>query len=182
MKKDSSHPEHPCPKGDWSRLADRVGDFMRYWGFKRIHGRIWTHLFLSAHPLDAQELISRLNVSKALISLSLADLLHYDVIREEGKSPRGTLTYTANPNVMQVILNVIKQRERPMLAECMTAWSLLNQTSPNEAQDISLNKTRVHDLGEMIKEAQNTLEHILELSELNLEAWRNFDLEAKEAE
>lgn len=50
-------------------LANEVGDFICYWGFKKIHGRLWTHIYLARVPLDAGQLMQRLKVSKALISL-----------------------------------------------------------------------------------------------------------------
>src|ERR1700730_8342606 len=90
-------------------LAGEVGDFICYWGFKKIHGRLWTHIYLATLPVDAGQLMQRLKVSKALISLYLHDLLKYDVIIESGKSTRSTQTYVANPEVLDVILNVLRR-------------------------------------------------------------------------
>ena len=53
-----------------NKLADEVGELVYNWGLKRVHGRIWTHLFLSNRPLDASDLVKRLDISKALISIS----------------------------------------------------------------------------------------------------------------
>jgi len=41
------------------RLADSVGDFIRYWGFKEVHGRIWVHIYLSDNPITAKELTQK---------------------------------------------------------------------------------------------------------------------------
>ena len=84
-------------------LAHQIGEFMEYWGFKKVHGQIWCHLFLSSTPLDASELMSRLGISKALVSISLKELLKYEVIRESGKSDRGTRCYQATEDVMTPI-------------------------------------------------------------------------------
>jgi two-component system phosphate regulon sensor histidine kinase PhoR len=40
-------------------LSEQIGDFIQYWGFKKIHGMIWTHLYLSSTPLSAHELIQK---------------------------------------------------------------------------------------------------------------------------
>ncbi|MGA3762246.1 ArsR family transcriptional regulator, partial [Bacillus velezensis] len=80
-------------------FAEQIGQFIEYWGFKRVHGRLWVHLMLSEAPLDASQLIRRLRVSKALVSMSLGDLLEYDVIEEAGKSARGTQLYRAREDV-----------------------------------------------------------------------------------
>src|SRR4051812_25087650 len=106
-------------------LAEQIGEFIEYWGYKKVHGRIWTHLILSETPLDATALIRRLGISKALASMSLADLISPGVIYEAGRGKRGTILYAPNLNLTQVILNVLRQRERRMLARIAASFALL---------------------------------------------------------
>lgn len=156
-------------------LANEVGDFICYWGFKKIHGRLWTHIYLSHAALDAGQLMSRLKVSKALISLSLNDLLRYDVILENGKSPRGTQLYVANPDVLDVILNVLRRRERKMLAKAETSHRMLTSLNPGRQQRASLHGERVVALGRMIHQAQNALSSLLELATVDLTKWEDIN-------
>lgn len=145
-------------------LANEIGNFILYWGFKKIHGRLWTLLYLSDQALDAGQLIRRLQVSKALVSITLSDLLHYGVILESGKSSRGTQTYIANPNVLDTILKVLRERERKMIANAQTSHQLL-ATLPSEIKErAALNGERVEALGRMIRQAQNALSSLLELT------------------
>ncbi len=104
MKREGSLPE-------LEDLADQIGEFIHYWGFKRIHGRIWTHIYLAAKPLDAADLVRQMKISKALVSISLRELIDFEVIEEVGKSSRGTHLYRANPDILKVILSVLRQRE-----------------------------------------------------------------------
>src|ERR1035437_5061829 len=138
-------------------LAGEVGDFICYWGFKRIHGRLWTHIYLAKVPLDAGRLMQRLKVSKALISLSLNDLLKFDVILEAEKSARGTQTYVANPDVLDVILNVLRRRERKMLSKAETSHKMLSSLSQENFRRANLHSDRIQALGRMIEQAQNAL-------------------------
>ena len=149
-------------------LANEVGDFICYWGFKRIHGRLWTHIYLAKAPLDAGRLMQRLKVSKALISLSLNDLLKYDVIVESGKSLRGTQTYVANPEVLEVILNVLKRREQKMLDRAATSHKMLQALPPENLERANCQEERVQALGKIIGQAQNALSSLLELATLDL--------------
>jgi DNA-binding transcriptional regulator GbsR (MarR family) len=146
-------------------LAHQVGEFIAYWGFKRVHGRLWTHLYLSAHPMDAAQFIQRLGISKALVSMTLADLLKHGVIRPAGKSPRGTDLFEANPDTTQVILNVLRSREKPMLEKIQSAYQGLSQVP-------ELSPDRQKSLGILIQSAQDALESILKLSTVELQAWR----------
>lgn len=156
-------------------LASEVGEFICYWGFKKIHGRIWTHIYLAEHPLDAGQLMQRLKVSKALISLSLNDLLKYDVILESGKSTRGTQTYIPNPDVLDVILNVLRRRERKMLTKAETSHKLLSSLSEESQKRARLSKDRIAALGKMIHQAQNALSSLLELATVDLTNWEEIN-------
>ena len=156
-------------------LANEVGDFICYWGFKKIHGRLWTHIYLAKTPLDAGLLMQRLKVSKALISLSLNDLLKYDVILEHGKSARGTQVYVANPDVLDVILNVLRRRERKMLTKAETSHKMLLSLNLENLGRANLLPERVESMGRMIDQAQNALASILELATLDLKTWEEIN-------
>lgn len=160
---------------EWDLLALEVGRFIRYWGFKTIHGRIWTHIYLSNEPLDAGALMERFGLSKALMSLSLNDLLKYQVILEGPKSERGTQTYIANPEVLNVILEVLRRREKRMLEEIKTAHSSLSSLSSKNLGLDQINPTRLTKLGQMIDQAQSTLNAILELAQPDLKEWCLFN-------
>ncbi len=86
--------------------------------------------------------MQRLKVSKALISLSLNDLLKYDVILESGKSSRGTQTYIPNPDVLDVILNVIRRRERKMLTKAETSHKMLSSLSEDSLRRARLSNEK----------------------------------------
>ncbi len=144
-------------------LASRVGDFIKYWGFKRVHGQIWVHLFLTKEPLDAGELIRRLGVSKALISMSLSDLLSYDVILRAGKSSYGTQLYVANEEIVKVVVNVLMQRERKLILQTQAAQSSLDSLSPKAKATMKVDQERLDALGEMTRVAETLLDGVVRL-------------------
>jgi len=156
-------------------LSEQVGEFIQYWGFKKVHGRIWVHLYLADHPIDAAEIMRRTKISKALASMSLRDLLNYEVIEEVGKSDRGTTLYQANPDVTSVILNVLRRREKKMLATISTAHSMVNQLPTREKEDSAISQDRIQKLGELIKIAEISLEGILQLNTVNFEEMDHFN-------
>lgn len=152
-------------------IAEQVGSFMEYWGFKNIHGRIWTHIFLSKESLDAGCLIRRLDVSKALMSMSLAELLDHDVIQVAGKSSNGTTTYMANPDITHTILSVLRKRERRMLNRASSAAKSLPIAAEGE---VNLNPDRVESLKAMIQTAEQTLDCLLSLKNFDFAQWSDF--------
>src|SRR5512141_704861 len=88
-------------------IADQVGALMELWGFRRQLGRIWAVLFLSERPLAAPELCDRLG-----ISMSLAELRSWGVVRGVSLPGDRKEHYQAETNVWQLVAHVLKQRER----------------------------------------------------------------------
>jgi DNA-binding transcriptional regulator GbsR (MarR family) len=156
-------------------LAEQVGEFIRYWGFKKVHGKIWLHLFLSPEPLDAADLRARLKISKALVSMSLQDLIHYRVILPMGKGSRETLVYQSNPEIMESILNVLRSRERKLLARIQASFKTVKKSSEKE---IDAEKAKI--LGQMLDSAESLLDGFLEFQQVDLGAWSNFASTPKE--
>ncbi len=153
------------------QLARHIGDFIQYWGFKRIHGQIWTHLFISNEPIDAGELIKRLGVSKALISMSLSELAEYDVIQDCGKGPKNTIVYTANKDVTKVITNVLRRREKQMISQADAACRLVRELPQNDKTSMNLSEEQLAKLSELITNAQAGLTAILSFDEVDMSFW-----------
>lgn len=142
---------------DLKELEKLIGSFMQYWGFKKIHGRIWTHLYTSIEPLDSQTLISRLKVSKGLMSLAVRDLLTYEVILPVSTGKHGVTFYKANPDVMNVITNVLKKREATMLSSVNSCVERLAAYNKTELSNAKLDFKNLENIKVMTQSAQGLL-------------------------
>lgn len=154
-------------------LAEQIGEFIHYWGFKRVHGRIWTHFFLAQKPLDAADLVSQMKISKALVSISLRELLDYDVIQEVGKSARGTHLYRTNPDILSVIFSVLRQREKRMLSRITAAHESLERVSEEERGNAGLSTKHIEQLKALIFKASTGLEALIGLQAIDFGDWRS---------
>ena len=143
------------------QLAHAVGQFIEYWGFKAIHGKVWTLLYLSKDPLSAVELSRKLQVSKALMSFSIAELLEYEVIKPVGKGIKRTLFFRANPQITSVILNVLRRRERPMMSEIESAFFRLQSHQSASLSSIQVDPEQLKSLGEWIQAGKSALDHLV---------------------
>ncbi len=161
-KKAVSAPHKISP--ELKRLAEGVGKFIEYWGFKSIHGKIWTLLFLSSDPMSAVQLARVLRVSKTLLSFSVSELLAYDVIQEAGRGPKRTIYFRANPDISTVIFNVIQVRERPMMSEIHKAVEGLRAKQVKRfetvSQDLQVSQAQLESLGALVDGAQGILDSI----------------------
>jgi len=108
-------------------LAKTVGEFMQYWGFSKIDGQIWCLIFITQNPLSGQELAKALGISKASVSLTIHELLFYEVIESTSRGNRNTIYYRSNPNIEQVIVNVLKNRELKLIEKAANALKNVQQ-------------------------------------------------------
>lgn len=140
-------------------LATKVGQFIQYWGFKKVHGQIWTYIYLAQEPVDATTLVRELGVSKALVSLAVKDLMSYDVIRVAGKGGRRKILLEANPDPFAVITNILSTREAVLVKEAREACQSLRVLAPTDRTVV--NEDRLRDIEEMIQLAETSLAAVI---------------------
>jgi DNA-binding transcriptional regulator GbsR (MarR family) len=162
MKKKIKHPKlSPQSQPELRALADGVGQFIEYWGFKAVQGRLWCYLYLSKEPLSSIQLSQLLKVSPALITQSVQILLKYRVILEAEKGVNGVLRFRANPNVSEAIGGVLAGREALLMEEIQGSVVKLRQrgvqVSATPATGIELDPSRVEQVTEWVKLASQLL-------------------------
>lgn len=143
-------------------LSDQLGEMIHNWGFKRIHGRLWTRLFLSNRPLDAADLIGQLGISKALVSISLRELLDVKAVEEVGRSARGTNLFRANQDINSIYLEVLKKRERKMLELTSAALSMLSNLDSATLNQQEVSMTQMGSLASHLEMAMAMLSSYVE--------------------
>lgn len=90
--------------------AEAIGEVMRFWNFKPSMGRIWTALYLSPDPLDAEQIERITGLSSGNVSMSLAELLQWGVVRRAPDSGRRRL-FAAETDVWKLVAHVFENRE-----------------------------------------------------------------------
>ena len=149
------------------QVADAVGSLMELWGFRRQLGRIWAVLFLSDRPLCAPELCDRLQISTGLLSMSLAELRQWGVVRGVEVAGDRKEHYQAESNVWKLVTHVLKERE---MAAVRTALAALERAL-GEVREAALDgdptvraqaRTRVRRLQQLIELSRAAL-HVLRL-------------------
>lgn len=137
-------------------IAKNIGNFIQHWGFKKIHGQIWTLVFLSKEPVNATIITKRLQVSKALVSLAVKDLLKYEVIVVAEKKNK-EIYFKSNPDIFGVIAKVLETREKAMLEDAKMNFESLRSQIPDISTTFPVDPHKVEELGNMIDMAQSSL-------------------------
>ncbi len=108
--------ERPNPREPKSLLdlrvrqaADAVGEFIEYWGFKAVHGRIWTVLAVRADPMSQIEVAEFLGVSRSLVSGAMSELATHGLVQQT--EPSRNAPYRAVFDIWPSIAGVLRSRE-----------------------------------------------------------------------
>jgi len=94
-------------------MLDGLGKLSDYFGFNKLMGQLYAALLMSAEPLSLDDLMERLSISKASVSMNLRTLEHMGMVRQvwmRGKSGRRKY-YEAETDFIQIITNILSGRE-----------------------------------------------------------------------
>jgi DNA-binding transcriptional regulator GbsR (MarR family) len=91
------------------QVCEAVGEFIAYWGFKAIHGRIWTLLALRREPMSQVEVADFLQVSRSLVSGAMSELVEHGLVRP--LSEHRNAPYEAVVDIWPTISDVLRDRE-----------------------------------------------------------------------
>ncbi len=91
------------------RASDAVGEFIAYWGFKSVHGRIWTVLAVRAEPMTQVEVAEFLAVSRSLVSGAISELTSHGLVEQVASNRNAP--YRAVFDIWPSIAGVLRSRE-----------------------------------------------------------------------
>src|SRR4029079_12519256 len=93
------------------KVADAVGALIEGWGFKRNMGRMWAVLYLEDHPLSAAELGQRLGLSTGAVSMLLAELIQWGIVKKTWVVGERREHYEAETSIWKMVSRVFRERE-----------------------------------------------------------------------
>ena len=100
-------------------VADAIGDFIAYWGFKSIHGRVWTVIALRAEPTTQTQVCQILGASRASVSMVVSELVGHGLLRAVDN--RRNAPYVAVFDFWPVVADVLRKREWLLLERARLA-------------------------------------------------------------
>src|SRR5512142_1676803 len=146
-------------------VADAVGAIMELWGFRRQLGRIWAVLFLSDRPLAAPELCERLHISTGLLSMSLAELRRWGVVRPVEIPGDRKEHFEAETHVWKLVSRVLREREKRAVEDALRTFeraladvrSAVADADPEVKAGARFKARRLEQLADLSRAAVNVL-------------------------
>ena len=139
-------------------LAQQVGEFINYWGFKAIEGKIWCLTFISNKPLGPADYIEAFGISKGLVSQCVKRLIEYDVLIEVSEAGKKKQFYKANDDLIGVIKGVLRRRERQILRNVESTSRDLEKLGDNKLSEMNISLEQVQKITELTQMTKSLLE------------------------
>ena len=92
-------------------VAEAIGEIIGFWNFKPSMGRVWTVLYLSPDPLDAESIEARTGLSSGMVSTTLNELLHWGVVRKHPAPGGRRRLFVAETDIWMLVARVFRDRE-----------------------------------------------------------------------
>ena len=90
---------------------ETMGRLAEFWGFTRTMGRVYGALFLAERAMSQAEIVERLGVSTANVSMSLKGLQRWGAVHKRYEKGSRKHHYTAEPELRKIIRTVMGSRE-----------------------------------------------------------------------
>jgi HTH-type transcriptional regulator, glycine betaine synthesis regulator len=157
-------------------VADAIGELMELWGFRRQLGRIWAVLFLSERPLAAPDLCERLHISTGLLSMSLAELRRWGVVRSAPVAGDRKEHFEAETNIWSLVRRVLAERERKAISVALESVEAalrevkgaLADVDPQVKAAARFRLQRLEQLAQLCRVGQNLLAILLESARVDI--------------
>lgn len=124
------------------RVADTIGNLMEFWGFKRAMGRVWALLYTGPTAITAGDIGETLQMSTGAVSMTLAELTKWGVVRRSWVPGDRRDFYEAETSVWKLVSRVIKERELLMIRESKESFAAADRALQAAAHGASIDEKR----------------------------------------
>jgi DNA-binding transcriptional regulator GbsR (MarR family) len=161
-------------------VAEAVGDVMGFWNFKPSMGRVWTCLYLSQRPLTSAEIVEQTGLSVGSVSMTLADLRKWGVVRDSGRNG-GRRLFEAETDIVKMVTRVVRERELGVVGDTIgkleAAVSLLDEhgrsSKPATMLEGRFVVTRAKRLLDLARSGHQMLDRFTRVGRMDIAGIRN---------
>ena len=109
---------------EWGRLSCN-------WGVNKAMGQIHAYLLISADPLNCDDIMGKLEMSRGNVNMNVKNLIHWGLIKKSSMKGCRKDYYTAEKDLWKVFQLIISHRKRKELDPLL---DLVKEMAPLEAK------------------------------------------------
>jgi len=126
-------------------MLDGLGQLADYLGFSKVMGQLYGTLLMNDGPLSLDDLMERLDISKASVSMNMRSLEMLGIVRQvwvRGGSGRRKY-YEAETDFWRIVTNILKGREMRDIERTITVLDENSQRLMKVRQTLSDDEQRI---------------------------------------
>lgn len=146
-------------------MLDGLSQLADYFGFSKVMGQLYGTLLLSPGPLSLDDMMDRLSISKASVSMNMRTLEHMGMVRQvwvRGGSGRRKY-YEAETDFWQIITNLFSGRE---MRDVERAINVMEDNSEQLRQAMNSMDDDERKLAQLYIERMNQLQGLFHFAQL----------------
>jgi HTH-type transcriptional regulator, glycine betaine synthesis regulator len=102
-------------------VIDAIGRITEFWGFSRIMGQLYGVLYLSPEPLNLDDMVQELSVSKGNVSINIRALERWNMVRSVWVKGDRKDYYEAETDFWKIVRGVLREREKKEFDQVLSA-------------------------------------------------------------
>ena len=126
------------------------GEMGSRWGINRTVGQIYAVLFLSEKPLNADQIVEAISVSRSNVSMGLKELQAWNLVRLKHVQGDRRDYFTTPDDLWEIVRTLVEQRKKREIAPTLTKLRELQLQGPHSPED-QYAHGKIAELGEMIE-------------------------------
>ena len=151
------------------RIADTIGGLIEFWGFKRGMGRMWAIIYLAQEPMSAAELQDRLSMSAGAVSMTLAELVKWGVVKKTWVPGERKDFYEPETSIWKMMTRVFRERELTHIREAIEVLEdALVELGKSDRKRVRFLAERIESLMQVARVGEALLSAILDGRKIDL--------------
>lgn len=127
------------------------GEMGSRWGFNRTVGQMLALIVLNEHPLNADQIMTALGISRGNVSMGIKELQSWQLVRTHHVAGDRKDYFVANGSIWELAMQVmVERRKREMEPTLSMLRSHIMQADTNDNSYALKQMQSIHDLLEML--------------------------------
>ncbi len=139
-------------------FISHCGTMGSLWGFNKTIGKVYALLFISEHPLCAEQMTGILHISRSNVCMSLKELQSWRLLICEHRPGDRRDYFSTLPDVWQILRTIAYERKRREIDPTLS--HLRNLLLNNDSTYAQGRMQQMHDLIETLSDSYNELDQL----------------------
>lgn len=143
-------------------FIEHFGHMGSRWGINRTVGQVYALLFLANRPLNADQIVDALKVSRSNVAMSLKELASMNLTIQHHYPGDRKDYFSAHEDIWDIVRNLIEERRKREVQPTLSVLrSLIMETTHSEEEAFAQQRMQeMHDVIDMLTNWYNEMQHI----------------------